>query len=124
MTTEPRRREARLGRPSSLALAVMLVAAAVGAVSLVRQRPDPRLATPIPPPAWALAGHDAARSGHSLSYPTKPPITRLWWLKVPLGVSGTVVDGNGNSYLARPDGALLALDSGGNTRWCAAMQPI
>lgn len=124
MTAETTRRETRLTRPSNLVLLVVLVAAAIGAISLVRQRPDPRLATPVPPPAWALAGHDMARTGHSLSNPARLPLTLRWWRPIPLGVQSAVIDGHDNTYLTQPDGALLALDAGGNTRWCAAMQPI
>jgi outer membrane protein assembly factor BamB len=105
-------------------LAVVLASAAIGAISLVRQRPDPHLATPIPPPAWSVAGHDAARSGHSLSYAAALPITRRWWRALMPIARPPAIDGYGNAYLARSDGALLALDSNGNTRWCAAVQPI
>jgi outer membrane protein assembly factor BamB len=123
MDGEPRRAGGRL-RPSDLVLVVVLAAAAIGAISLVRQPPNPRLATPRPPPAWAALGHDAARSGHSLSYPVELPITQRWWRTLPPIARPPVIDGYGNAYLARADGALLALDSNGNTRWCAAVQPI
>src|SRR5919197_5899084 len=123
MEEETRRSRGRL-RPSDMVLVVVLASAAIGALSLVRQRPDPHLATPTPPPAWAVAGHDAARSGHSLSIPARLPITQRWWRKLPLIARPAVIDGYGNAYLARSDGALLALDANGNTRGCAAVQPI
>src|SRR5919197_1396952 len=123
MEGEPRRAGGPL-RPSDLVLVVVLAAAAIGAISLVRQPPNPRLATPKPPPAWAALGHDAARSGHSLSYPVGLPITQRWWRTLPPIARPPVIDGYGNAYLARSDGALLALDANGNTRWCAAVQPI
>ena len=123
MEGEPRRAGGRL-RPSDLVLVVVLVSAAIGAISLVRQPPNPRLATPKPPPAWAALGHDAARSGHSLSYPVGLPITQRWWRTLPPIARPPVIDGYGNAYLAHADGALLALDANGNTRWCAAVQPI
>jgi outer membrane protein assembly factor BamB len=111
-------------RPSDLVLVVVLAAAAIGAISLVRQPPNPRLATPRPPPAWAALGHDGARSGHSLSYPVGLPITQRWWRTLPPIARPPVIDGYGNAYLAHSDGALLALDVNGNTRGCAAVQPI
>jgi outer membrane protein assembly factor BamB len=123
MEGEPRRAGGRL-RPSDLVLVVVLVSAAIGAISLVRQPPNPRLATPKPPPAWAALGHDAARSGHSLSYPVGLPITQRWWRTLPPIARPPVIDGYGNAYLAHSDGALLALDVNGNTRGCAAVQPI
>src|SRR5947209_12228740 len=123
MEGDPRRAGGRL-RPSDLVLVVVLVAAAIGAISLVRQPPTPRLATPTPPPAWAVAGHDAARSGHSLSHAASLPLTQRWWRTLPLIARPAVIDGYGNAYLARSDGALLALDVNGNTRGCAAVQPI
>src|SRR5919204_5816955 len=123
MEGEPRRAGGPL-RPSDLVLVVVLAAAAIGAISLVRQPPNPRLATPKPPPAWAALGHDAARSGHSLSYPVGLPITQRWWRTLPPIARPPVIDGYGNAYLAHSDGALLALDVNGNTRGCAAVQPI
>jgi outer membrane protein assembly factor BamB len=122
-----------------MVLIVVLASAAIGALSLVRQRPDPHLATPRPPPAWAALGHDAARSGHSLSYALGHDsvrsghslsyaagmlISQRWWRALQPIARPPVIDGYGNAYLARSDGALLALDSNGNTRWCAAVQPI
>src|SRR5918912_1711854 len=123
MEGETRRFGGRL-RPSDTVLVVVLASAAIGAISLVRQPPNPRLATPRPPPAWSVAGHDAARSGHSLSYPVGLPITQRWWRTLPPIARPPVIDGYGNAYLAHSDGALLALDANGNTRWCAAVQPI
>src|SRR5918911_2088683 len=123
MEGETRRFGRRL-RPSDMVLVVVLVSAAIGAISLVRQPPNPRLATPRPPPAWAALGHDAARSGHSLSYAVGLPITQRWWRTLPPIARPPVIDGYGNAYLAHSDGALLALDVNGNTRGGAAVQPI
>ena len=118
------RRPGRRLKPSDMVLVAVLVSAAIGALLLVRQPPTPSLATPRPPPAWAVAGHDAARSGHSLSYPAELPITLRWPRALPPIARPPVIDGYGNAYMARSDGALLALDSNGKTLWCAAVQPI
>src|SRR5947208_5352067 len=122
MEGETQRPGGRL-KPSETVLVAVLVAAAIGAISLVRQPPNPHLATPTPPPAWAVSGHDAARSGHSLSYPARLPLTQRWWRRAlqPLA-RPPVIAGYGNADLARADGALLALDANGTTRWCAAVQ--
>src|SRR5918911_5675913 len=123
MEGETRRFGGRL-RPSDTVLVVVLASAAIGAISLVRQPPNPRLATPRPPPAWSVAGHDAARSEHSLSYPVGLPISQRWWRVVQPIARPPVIDGYGNAYLARSDGALLSLDANDNTRGGAAVHPI
>jgi len=116
--------------PSSLALIIVLLAAGIGALELARQRPivPP---PPPPPPAWPLAGHDAARSAHSLSDPVvagQRDLTLRWrraFTAPPLPARAPVFDGYGNLYLPRSDGALLSLNAAsGDTRWCAAAQPI
>lgn len=112
--------------PSRLTLLIVLIAAAVGALSLARQRPIVPPPKP-PPPAWAVAGHDSARTAHSLSYPAALPLTLRWWreFQPPATIARPpVVDGYGNIYLARPDSALQALKPSGDTRWCVAEQPI
>lgn len=111
---------------SAVVLLVVLLAAAMGALALARQRPNPRLAARVPPAAWALEGHDAARTGHSLSYFTTLPITLVpnHWRQIPPIGRAPIIDGYGNVYLARPDGALLALNADFGTSWCAALQPI
>jgi len=114
-----------------MTLLVVLLAAAVGALALARQRPIVPPQQP-PPPAWSLAGHDGARTGHSLSNPAlvKGDSLTLRWRRAfaapPLPARPPVVDGHGNVYVPRADGALLSLDStsNGETRWCAAVQPI
>jgi len=119
----------RLG-PSNLALIIMLLAAGIGALALARQRPivPP---PPPPPPAWPLAGHDAARTAHSLSdsgVAGQRDLTLRWrrvFAATPLPARAPVFDGYGNLYLPRSDGALLSLSAAsGDTRWCAAVQPI
>lgn len=118
---------ARLG-PSGLILAALLAAAAIGAVSLVRQP----IIVPPPPPApasWAALGYDNARSGHSRSfgYRANAPITLRWRIVInpPGAVAGQpVMDGAGNTYITERDGAVLALNADGKTLGCAALQPI
>jgi len=120
-TGRPSRQGSWLG-PSNLALIVVLLAAGIGALSLARQRsPLPPLGTS--PPAWSVAGHDAARTAHSRSYPAADLTLRWTRALAPLG-RPPVVDGAGNAYLARADGALLSLSPNGDTRWCAAVRPI
>jgi len=118
---------ARLG-PSGLILAALLVAATLGAASLVRQS----IIIPPPPPApasWSSAGYDNTRSGHSRSfgYRANAPITLRWRIKIapPGAVAGQpVMDGVGNAYITERDGAVLALNADGKTLGCDALQPI
>jgi len=117
---KPSRRGSWLG-PSNLALIVVLIAAGIGALSLARQRPS--LPPPTSPPAWSVAGHDAARTAHSRSYPAAD-LTLRWTRALTSLGRPPVVDGNGNAYLALSDGALLSLSPNGDTRWCAAVRPV
>ena len=121
------KRRAGSGRwqPSTLILLLVLLVAIIGAFSLARQRPlvQPR----VPPVAWAVAGHDAARSGQSLSYPaalTRGKITLLWWRSVATLAHPPIIDGYGNIYLSLTNGALLALNSSDDSIGCVAVQPI
>lgn len=112
-------------RPSTLVLMFVLLASIIGAFSLARQRPlvQPR----VPPVAWAVAGHDAARSGQSLSYPaalTGGETTLLWWRSSGTIARPPIIDGNGNIYLSLSKGALLALNSRDDIIGCVAVQPI
>jgi len=115
--------------PSSTALIVLLVAGVIGAVSLARQ---PILVAPQPPspPAWSVPGYDNARSGHSRATPLDT-LTSVRW-RVDLGASQTgagqtiaappVIDGDGNSYYVRGDGALLMLKKDGMSGGCVALK--
>jgi len=117
----PSRQGSWLG-PANLALIVVLLAAGIGALSLARQRPLLSPLTPSPP-AWSAAGHDAARTAHSRSYPAAD-LTLRWTRALASRGRPPVVDGNGNAYLSRADGALLSLSPNGDTRWCAAVRPV
>jgi len=99
----------------------VLLAAGIGALSLARQRSP--LPPPTSPPAWSAAGHDAARTSHSRSYPAAD-LTLRWTRALASLGRPPVVDGNGNAYVSRADGALLSLSPNGDTRWCAAIRPI
>ncbi len=117
--------------PSSAALIVLLVAGAIGAVSLARQ---PILVAPQSPspPAWAVPGYDNARSGHSRATPLDTLSSVRWRVDLGAGQTGSgqtiaappVIDGDGNAYYVRGDGALVMLKKDGASGGCYALQPL
>jgi len=125
------RERGRRFTPSSAALIALLVAGAIGAVSLARQ---PILVAPQSPspPAWAVPGYDNARSGHSRATPLDTLASVRWRVDLGAGQTGAgqtiaappVIDGDGNSYYVRGDGALLMLKKDGMSGGCVALQPL
>lgn len=119
--------EHRSAGPSTVVLFVVLAAAGLGAISLARQPRIARLANPQPAPAWAVTGHDSARTGHT-PYAAPAAPTLLWG---PLSIAAPVahppiIDGSHNVYVARSDGGLLFFkgNSNGDTNWCPTERPI
>lgn len=119
-------------RPSTAVLLVMLLAAAFGAILLVRQ--SPAVPQRIPTPAWAAEGHDSQRTSYAPVVPLTLTIGLRWRVVTERGPTlspprAPVIDGfvdyRNRVYVPRPDGALLALEgSSGNTKGCAAVQPV
>jgi len=119
--------ERRSAVPSTVVLFVVLTAAGLGAISLARQPRIARLANPQPAPAWAVTGHDSARTGHT-PYAAPAAPTLLWG---PLSIAAPVahppiIDGSHNVYVARSDGGLLFFkgNSNGDTNWCPTERSI
>jgi len=75
-------------------------------------------ATPRVAPTWGLAGGDAGRSGRSPLPAPAPPVVLRWRYASAAGLRQPVVGADGTVYLARADGALIALDPAGRLRRC------
>lgn len=124
MTSRPQ------GKPRAIIQIVIaaLVALAVVAVAVAQQL-APRSSSPAAParsstatprgaPAWGLAGGDAGRSGRSPLPAPVPPVALRWRYASATGLRQPVVGADGTVYLARADGALVALDPAGRLRRC------